>query len=148
MLACQTALQNILRERHCKFKLFLSGGQCPPIYRFLEFDKMRCVSIKLSHVQWPVTAGHMWGGVTDVWMWHFFRHIIASVTLFPSQLSICDTSLVTCGYLWPIGLSNLRHWQNLEHGNCVTILHYGKFEDFCGYCTYKKFNLQKRCVTS
>ena len=116
--------------------------------RFLEFDKKRCVSIKLSHVQWPVTAGHMWGGVTDVWMWHFFRHIIASVTLFPSQLSICDTSLVTCGYLWPIGLSNLRHWQNLEHGNCVTILHYGKFEDFLWILHLKKINQQKRCVTS
>ena len=64
-----------------------------------------------------VTGGHLWPKRC---------HRCLDVTLFTSHLSI---SLVTCGLLWHISRSKLRHFvgknlDTLEHGNHVMIFHY------------------------
>ena len=82
-LACQTALQNILSERHCKFKMFLSSGQCPP-GDFWNLTKEMC--------QYKIVTC----SVTCHSRPHVRRcHRCWDVTLFPSHLNICDTFSVT-----------------------------------------------------
>ena len=77
--------------------IMIYGKITPPIYH----------SIKLSHVQWPVSqvATCDQRGVTDARMWQKRCHILVSVTPLWSQVATCDIGHCTCdnSILWYIG---------------------------------------------